>query len=184
MQDTGSQERLHYCDWEAPGPPAGYPVALMLGLRAQPRGRRPLQAPPAHLGPQVLLFPLQLHPVQQPDLLLLLLQLHLLCDHLELFLVHVGLQGADLGWSSGAQGGALHIFRLRPPTRRPPTSLSLLPQAVLPLLPTSSPRPLPMWFPLPGAPSPPSLLLPPSQGSYGVEPAQIPLADAHRSDVA
>lgn len=56
-------------------------------------------APPgvsSHLGPQVLLFPLQLLLVQQPHLLLLLLQLHLLGNHLEFFRVHVGLQRAHL----------------------------------------------------------------------------------------
>jgi hypothetical protein len=34
--------------------------------------------------------------VQQPHLLLLLLQLHLLGNHLEFFRVHVGLEGAHL----------------------------------------------------------------------------------------
>lgn len=65
----------------------------MLSLRALAKGPRgPSWVPPAYLGPQVLLFPLQLLLVQKPHLFLLLLQLHLLCNHLELFRVHMGLK--------------------------------------------------------------------------------------------
>lgn len=74
--------------------------------------------PPAHLGPQVLLFPLQFLLVQQPHLLLLLLQLHLLCNHLELFWVHVGLQRAHLGAEQQAGGTGP-----RPHSQRPPASV-------------------------------------------------------------
>lgn len=48
-----------------------------------------------HLGSDLLL-PLQLLLVQQPHLLLLLLELHLLSNHLQLLGVHVGLQRANL----------------------------------------------------------------------------------------
>lgn len=153
---------------ESPGPGAGGPC-------------RPLPSP-GSAGAAVPASSFSL--VQQPDLLLLLLQLHLLCDHLELFRVHVGLQERTWGWSSGAQGGALHIFRVETKVlHRSPAgpTLTLSPQAVpSPCLPPRF-QTFASMVP-PGAPSSSCLHL--TRVAMGWNQPRSPLADAHRSDVA